>query len=168
MALTTIPAAGAKLRGTVLSSLITEVRPVAAYKTATETVNNSNVLQNDDTLFVPVTANAVYEARGRFLYNGNSTADLKLGWTFPTGLTMSYTILGVFVATPTVFSTSDFSQTSNPALEGAGADRTAIMWGLVTVSSTAGTLQLQWAQNAANASNTNMLAGSYLILTPIA
>lgn len=168
MAFTTIPAAGAKLRASVLNSLLTEVRPLPARKEATETVNNSATLQNDDDLFVAVTASAVYNLDGRLLYNGNSTADFKIGWTFPTGLTMSYTILGVYVATPTVFSTSDFIQTSNPALEGAGADRTAIMWGRVIVSSTAGTLQLQWAQNTANASNTTLLAGSYIRLTQIA
>lgn len=168
MAFTTIPAAGGKLRASVLDSLITEVRPVPAYKTADETVNNSAALQNDDALFVAVEANAIYKVFARFLYNGNSTADFKLGWTFPTGLTMTYTLHGVYVATPTVFSTSEFIQTGNPALEGAGADRAAnIDGGLVTVGSTAGTLQVQWAQNTANGSDTKMRAGSYLILLQI-
>lgn len=151
-----------------LSDAINARTATTVRKTLDETVNNSAALQNDDELFLPLTASAYYVVHARFLYNGNSTADFKLGWTFPTGTTMSYTLLGVYVATPTVFSTSEFIQTSNPALEGAGADRTAIMWGTVSVSTTAGTLQCQWAQNTANASDTKMRVDSYLQLTQFA
>jgi hypothetical protein len=166
MALTTIPAAGAKLRASVLSSLITEVRPLYARKTANETVNNSATLQNDDELFLAVEASAVYELNLRGQYNSNATADFKYGFTFPSGTTMQYTqtVIGVGLTTLNIY---EQDQTSTPNLEGQAAVKGMLVTGLVIVSSTAGTLQFQWAQATANASNTVVSAGSVMRLNRI-
>lgn len=150
-------------------TLFTEVRPLYARKTADETVNNSATLQNDDHLFVTVTANVVYLLTGRLAFNGNATADVKIGWTFPSGLTMRYTGTG-FSAAGT-FINPALIQTDTPGF-GAGAlsgttDDAVVLNGLVIVGGTGGTLQMQWAQNTANASNTIMRANSFISLDPL-
>lgn len=167
MALTTIPAAGAKLRGSVLNSLITEVRGLLARKTSDETVNNSATLQNDNELLLAVEANAVYHFGGRLAFTTGTTPDLKFAWTFPAGLTMAYNV-SVFAVGTSVLDQFAFDQTLTANCEGhASLTRTAMLDGIVVVSSTAGTLQLQWAQIAATASDTIMKSGSSIWLTRV-
>lgn len=169
MAFATLPGAGARLSAATLSTLITEVRPLRARKTAIQTVNNSAVLQNDNTLFLAVEASTVYHMESRIIHNSGTTPDFKAGWTYPTGLTMHYNRLGVGLAgggnVHLLFSSIE---TTSILDDGFAADRSFMMWGEVTVSTTAGTLQFQWAQNTANASDTSVLAGSYLKLTKVA
>ena len=164
MALTAIPAAGSKLRGGTLSSLITEVRGVYARKTADETVNNSSTLQNDDHLLVAVAANAVYDFRLVLHYNSGTTPDLKVGWSVPSGTTM---VWGGYIADTTgaVTSVAALTQSSVQAIGGSGSNIYQFFNGVVVTSTTAGTLQLQWAQNSANLSDSKILAGSELTLT---
>lgn len=163
MSFTISPPAGSKLRGSTLSALITEVRPLEAYKTADQTVNNSAALVNDSELFVAVVANARYDFELRIVHNSGTTPDFKYGWTFPTGTTMRYTQNTVPLA-GTAFSLFVQIQTDTPQGEGGAADRGLHAWGKVLVGSTAGTLRLQWAQSTANASDTIVRAGSYLTL----
>ena len=163
MAFTTLPAAGAPLRGSVLSSLLTEVRALEAYKTADETVNGSAALQNDNELFVVVAANARYDFELRIVHNSGTTPDFKFGWTFPTGTTMFYNQLNVPLA-GSAFALFAQIQTDTPQGEGAAADRGIHAWGKVLVGTTAGTLQFQWAQSTSNGSDTIVRAGSYLTL----
>jgi hypothetical protein len=160
MAFTTVPAAGAKLRGSVLSSLITEVRPLTAIKLSDETVNNSTTLQDDDELFLSVEANAKYWLDMRLLMSSGTTPDFKMLFTFPSGLTMK---LHNTEATGTL--SVPYDQTTTAAVSGTGADAVIQVEGLVKVSSTAGTLKLQWAQNTLNASNTIVRADSTMRLS---
>jgi hypothetical protein len=164
LAFTTIPSAGARIYASTLSSLITELRPVTARKTVDETVNNSATLQNDDELFVAVEASLTYDFEAEIFYNSGTTPDFKFGWTFPAGLTMTYS---VYAAGGAVFLGYSEIQTSVPVIDGQGAAVAALLKGTVIVFSTAGTLQLQWAQNTANASNTVVAAGSYIRLRRI-
>ncbi len=161
MAFTTVPAAGAKLRASVLSSLITEVRPLFVRKAADETVNNSTTLQNDDELLLPVAANATYWLYLRLLVSSGTTPDFKMLFTFPTGLVMK---LHNLLPTPTV--SVPYDQTTTAAMSTTGADATFQVEGLVRVGSTAGTLQVQWAQNTLEASNTIVRADSTMRLAP--
>ncbi len=164
MALTTLPASGAKLRASVLSSLITEVRTVFARKTSDETVNNSTTLQNDDALFVAVEANAVYDFLIAIHHNSGGTPDIKFGWTVPASTTMVWG--GFIVNTAGAFTVAaNLSQTSVVSIGGTGSDSFQAFQGVVVTSGTAGTLQLQWAQDTLNASNTIVRAGSYLALS---
>lgn len=153
----------------ILADHNNDLVPIFARKTVTETVNNSAALQNDDALFVSVAANTVYHFEGRITHNSGTTPDFKADWTYPAGLTMAYSRLGVGLAgggNVHLLFVSD--QTTVILDDGFAADRSFMMWGLVIVAGTAGTLQFRWAQNTANASNTNVLAGSYLKLTKVA
>lgn len=139
--------------------------PLFARKTADETVNNSATLQNDNHLFLSVAASTTYELTGLLVYTSGATPDFKFGWTFPSGLTMRYTVLATVGGT---FGTYGQVQTAVPAIDGAGSELTVPIMGIVIVSSTAGTLQLQWAQNTANASDTKLHTNSYISLMPVA
>lgn len=166
MALTTVPPAGSKLRGSVLLALLTEVRPVVARKTADETVNNSSALQNDDVLAAAVVASATYTFLLVVHHNSNATADIKFGWTVPTGTTMVWGDVIVNTAGSLTVA-ANLTQSSVQAIGGTAGDSFQAFRGVIIVSTTAGTVQLQWAQNTADVSNTKVLAGSYLILTRI-
>lgn len=165
MAYSTIPGAGAKLRGSVLSTLINEVRTLSGLATV-QTIKNNNTTLGDVTgMGVSVLANATYELRCSIRYTTNSTADIKFGWTFPVGLTMIYGGVGYSTAEVlTTFHGQD--QTTTPALGGVAA-AAVLFAGRVIVGANAGTLQLQMAQNTANVSNTIVEPGSLLTLTRI-
>jgi len=124
-------------------------------------VNNSTTLVADDTLLFVVTANYTYRIRGRILFLSNSTPDLKIGWSYPTSTTMSWSLLGYSGGT---YATYSGDQTYTPEIDGAGVADEVLIDGEVFVSSTAGTVNLKFAQNTANASNSYLMANSYLEL----
>lgn len=162
MAFTTIPSSGAKLRASVLSALVTEIRPLMARKTIDETIISSSTLQNDDELFLVVAANCVYRIAARINYNSGTTPDFKMAFTYPSGLTMKYAANQV-PAAGSAFAEFESIETTIQLAEGAGADRALLIEGIVIVT-TGGTLQIQWAQNTLTASNTIVRAGSYMEL----
>lgn len=163
MAFTTIPVAGARLRASVLSSLITEVRPLHAIKSGDETVTSSTALQNDDALSFAVAANTRYEFVVGGRYDAIALADFKLGWTLPSGATMRYVAQGI-ASGGTAYNLFDQDQSSTPTFEGAGAGtiRNYTMIGWIETSSTAGTAQLQFAQGTSNGTGSIHKAGSWL------
>lgn len=144
-----------------------DLAPRYAYKTGTETVNNTATLQNDDDLFLTVAASTRYDFELFIVYNSGTTPDLKLGWTLPTGATNRY-MYQFFDGTNWVAAAGGTAvPTAGVALGGFGADLPARFKGTLNISTTAGTMQIQWAQNTANASNTSILSGSELKLTKI-
>lgn len=166
MAFTTVPSAGARLYASTLSSLITELRPLSVLKTADETVNNSTTMQNDDQLLISVEANITYDFFLRLIVNTNATADFKMQFTGPAGATMStqaYTGSNPDTAASALQGPTN-NLTTVAAFSGVAADQVLIIQGFLAVSATAGTLQLQWAQNTLNVSNTSVKANSYMWL----
>lgn len=138
-----------------------------ARKATDETVNNSATLQNDDHLLVSVVAGDIYELTARLVISSGTTPDFKFGWTFPSGLTMSYDIFEGETSTAADIFRGPFVQTDVPVIPGIGSNQPVRVSGLVVVGSTAGSLRLQWAQNTANASDTIVRANSYLILRKV-
>lgn len=138
--------------------------PIKALKALDQTVNNTATLANDNALSVAVVASAIYKFETHIRYSTNTTANLKLVFTFPAGLTMKYDLIGKGNGTTVL----DIFPSDQTTLQGVSGNGTVCrMAGTITVAGTAGTLQLQWAQNVANVSNTVVQAGSHLILTQI-
>lgn len=169
MALTTLPTWTTKPVTapdlTTMVNGISELRPILARKTLDETVNNTSTLQNDNHMSASVIANAVYEMRMRAIVNGGTTPDIKFGWTYPVGLTMSVHFFeGSTPSTAASVLQGPGIETTVPAFSTIAADQIIIIEGLVIVGANAGTLQLQWAQNVATASNTTVKINSYLLL----
>lgn len=149
----------------VLSSLSSGFAYVR--KTGDETVNGSDVLQNDDALLFAIGANEVWEFEFVLQTDSGTTPDFKHGISLPAGATL----LGV----ASLFSTAlahTISTITGAAVSsggaGAGTNLPLVLKGVVVNGANAGTVQLQWAQNTANASDTKVKANSYVFARRLA
>jgi hypothetical protein len=148
-------------------------------KTADETVTSSATLQNDDHLVLPVVANAVYTF-ALDLYTSEGTdfvGDFKMSFTCPAGATFDMHGSGAHTTDLTTGTSSNGEwigklATASAAATlafGVGTGLTAVrVYGRLVMSSTAGNFQLQWAQNASDASGTTLKAGSYMTMSRVA
>lgn len=142
-------------------------------KTADETVTNSDTPQNDNHISFEALANATYyfELYTRWTAT-NSIMDARVGWAGPTGFTMawggahgSHTTLTTYLGSP-----GALGSTPNPPLLDFTFDETpsrngewGAMWaGWIFISSTAGTLQMKWAQNTIDAGTLTLQKGTFM------
>ncbi len=128
--------------------------PKIVYKSADETVNGSDVMQDDDHLVLPVLANEVWAFRAVWLVSSGSTPDFKYQFTYPSGATISW-----FDAH---WNDDRYDADVTNANTSGGKD-VITLTGTIFISSTPGNIQLQWAQNTSNASDTKVLKGSHII-----
>lgn len=137
---------------------------LAARKTIDQTVNNSVTLVDDTELYVAVPASTVFQFELQAIYNTGTTPNIKFAWSYPSGLVIPRS------ATLANFASGwaggvPADQTTVTVTQGfAGGDQYFRQTGLVIVGATPGTLRVRWAQATANASNTIMRTGSYLML----
>lgn len=140
--------------------------PTFVYKTVDETVNGSDVLQDDDDLVLAVEATGLYRLELRAVQNSGATPAFKCAFTLPSGATW---LTGSFDCGSSAANEQfGLMSTTLSGVTGAGANSAVIIHSLILVGSTAGTIQWQWAQNTANASNTIVRAGSSLLLSRMA
>jgi len=148
-------------------------------KTANESVTNSTTPQADDHLYATLPANSIWEVeillRTQSAGGDGNNGGIQVQLNAPTGTSMQ-----VFVEIRKGGSGSDLNHhwhygwitapnTSvgyNP-IPGTTPTGAVKLKGLVIVGSTGGTLQLYWAQNAANGNATTVYANSYMKLTRI-
>lgn len=135
--------------------------PKIAVRTASQTVNNTATFQNDNTLTLAVDANTTYRCHLHLSYTSGTTPDFKYQFTKPTGATLSaWSFVGYSTAVAFAYGGSGDAQSIGGNVSALPLDA----WGILTTSSTAGSFTLQWAQNTATASDTVVLAGSFLEL----
>lgn len=145
----------------------------AVVKAAGQIVNNSATLVNDAELLATVDASTVYAFTAMIFFTSGTTPDIKFAFTFPTGATCAWGHIGLLTsASPT--GDADFgsyssatSGVSGVSAAGTTGVQLVLLTGSISVGSTAGTLQLQWAQNTATASDTTLHAGSTLAITQV-
>lgn len=149
---------------------------IQVFKTAAETVNNSTALQNDNELLLPipaVVANWTIEAV--LFYSSSTTADIKVTFAANAGIaSLSFGFQGLAVGTAAATVTGDTnwdSQSAGTAIPTAGINvgstiTGSIIGGFISTG-VAGTLQLQWAQNALDATNTQVSPRSWLRMTAV-
>src|SRR5258705_9909942 len=125
--------AGQKLRASDLNILSR-----VAFKTSTQTVNNSITLVNDTQLFISVAANTNCIFTSRFVYTSGTTPDIKFGFTYPVGAVGSYTLTGTG-AGGAVLAAFHQTETSVSALEGSSG-AACTMVGSWTIGATAGVI----------------------------
>jgi hypothetical protein len=137
-------------------------------KPSDESLTSNTTLQADDHLILPVAANEVWRTDWDLLYQTNTTADLKIRWTFPAGGTLSISWIWVDAAaafslnTQTV-STSPTSTFSIGGLAGGAGSAQVMCVPMVYVNgSTGGSVVLEWAQNTSDANASIMKANSAL------
>lgn len=150
---------------------------VQVYKAADEIVNNSTTLQNDDDLKWDVDANSMWVFEFTLHASAiNTTGDYKMAWTVPASATMRWgPIMNVSAANTFVGYHHDILSNGSqaptvPLNEGTthsfgsyNGTQQVKFWGMVFVAGTAGTIQLQWAQNFADANDSKFLKGSSIV-----
>lgn len=164
--------AGQKLRASELNDI-----GITAYCTTDVTKNANTTLGDVTGMSVSLAANAQYAVDGWLYWQSNPTADIKFGWTVPSGTTGFWSIIGPRVDTAPVAGSERINHTdygtvaTSSTLSAAGDDE---FTGTVFISAVphcyftttnAGTLQLQFAQNTSNASNTIIKTGSWMRVT---
>ena len=147
-------------------------------KTADESVTSSTTLQNDDHLLYTISAAGTYviDVQLFALSAADAAGDIKVGFTFPTG---TFLLTG---AGPH----NSLASGSNVVGEWTGATLTSgtttIPYGLsangtiplgirlrgIFIATATGTLQLQWAQVASNASASTVKANSFMTVQQVA
>lgn len=135
--------------------------PTVAVKATNETVNNSDTMQNDDALVVAVAASTTYAFWGLIIYETGATPDIKVGFTVPTGALLNWNGLGGLVSTSATISDVD-SAAASEVFPGGATKGVIHFSGAIAVDSTAGNLQIQWAQNTADVSDTIVYRHSFL------
>lgn len=173
MAYTSIPAAGAKLRGSVLSALVTEARSLWVEVGSDQALaTSSTVLANVTDLVQAVAANTKYkfELCLAFTNAAGNTEDIKIGLAFPTGATCDFGGSGPATAVTASSGDGEFLRrlvaTSGSTSMGFGAIITSALNAIITIrlstGANAGNLQVMAAQNTSGGNATSVRTGSYL------
>ena len=144
-------------------------------KSADETVNNSAAFQNDDHLVFVCATNTSYFVDGLFLLNAASTTpSFKFQWTVPSGASMFWGPIsrsGVGAGDTSVYwsghalgGTAEalLTEASTTTIQSLNGTTGLTMKAIVRCAGTGGNVQLQWAQNTANASDSKLLKDSHL------
>lgn len=141
---------------------------------SSETVNNSNTIQVDDELILPVGASESWEFEFVVTYTSTTTADFRCGLKFPTGATQIwYHVDGLVVGAANIGGSIGGERKLTAGLVAdavTGADfggdtseAVVVLKGFIRNSTNAGSVALWWAQSVATAVNTVRLAGSYVV-----
>jgi hypothetical protein len=154
-----------------LTALVGRVR-----KTADESLNLSAVLQNDNHLVYTIADTGTFEIDVYLAVTSaaNAAGDFTVGFSFPTGT------LDMFGQGPDIsLASGNIGTTHHAVTLGATSGSSAFAFGCSTTAafirlhaeftaSATGTLQLMWAQQASNANNTTVKAGSHMLVRQVA
>jgi hypothetical protein len=136
-------------------------KSITIFKPNDETVTSSTTLQNDDDFLFSIAANETWKGIMTLSLAANSSGGFKCDFTVPSGCTGTMRGWGAnALSSNNVSIATGLGNTGN-----AGGNSLSAISFTITNSSTAGTVQLRWAQNASNASGTIMSGGSVLQAT---
>lgn len=134
-------------------------------KTVDQSVTSSTTLVNDDQLFYPLQASTSYYFEALIEFTATVGGDIKLAFTIPTAATLRWGPANSIKIDPTgTIVVQAQTVTSGAAVSfgyAAGGNRQQILIkGYVACGATAGNLQLQFAQDTADAGPTTIRNGS--------
>lgn len=136
-----------------------------AVKTANESVTSSTTLQNDDHLVLALAASSTYIIDGLLIIDGASTGDFQMDFTKPSGSTNNIYIDSLAIGASGLGDKGAYlwedSGTPNFGTITTGSHSYVRFTGLSQVT-TAGNLQLRWAQATSTATATRVLTGSWM------
>jgi len=134
--------------------------PLLTVKKTSETVNNSTTLQDDDELKFHIDPDETWEIEYGLLIDSGATPDFKASFSVPSGCSINYAVATQLAGAPAIF----YGTTGAIILDGFGAGTPyfQIVRAMFRNGATKGDVVLQWAQNTLNASDTKVLADSYL------
>ena len=147
-------------------------------KSSDQSKNTLATPSNDSALLWTIAANEVWSFRLmlRCTDVSNGTADLKIGWSYPTSATIawaSYSVGGGSLASwvpgiTTAPNVVEYTESSQPAFGLTSGNHLMMFEGIVYNSSNAGTVNFQWSQNTSNGSNVTIKSGSNLLIVRLA
>jgi hypothetical protein len=151
------------------AALLTSAQEQFVYKTADTVRTATTTMADDPDLAFTVEANGIYKVEFHIHYAAVSTEQFRTQWTVPSGASGLRSAFGidstVSSATPSGIMRTGVHQYTSGATYGDRNNNTnqclAIEESVVTVSTTAGTVALQWAQATSGATGTRVAAGSY-------
>jgi hypothetical protein len=146
---------------TALSTRVTTLEGLTEAKilqaSSQQLTSNSTVFQNITSFGLSLLANAVWRFRGTILYNCTAAADFKFQFTLPAGAVI-YGSVGPFFDPAATYQAPQLLVAGGAfALLGDGTTRGCEFSGTVVNGGTAGTMQLQAAQNTATVETTDFL-----------
>jgi hypothetical protein len=138
---------------------------IGVIKGADEPLASSTTLQDDDDLYIAVPANTSLLWVCKLSITGGSrgSSDFKWFWSVPDGMTGTY--WATYEGTGGGQNTGqirDFTTVNAVGTAGTSNPQPLEIMGSLTNGETAGTLQLQWAQNTSSSTDTTVKAGSLL------
>jgi len=164
---------------TSISSQTTDARHyldlphIAKVTNADVVVNNTTTTTDVTQLTFPVSSGRVYAIEGLFVYTASTAADAKVVVTGPSGASLR--LAGGRLITGTTGTSSDMELSAAAistsfVMGGAGTGNTigVPVIGRLSTSDAGGNMQIGFAQNTADATNTTLVQGSWLKLTPMA
>lgn len=127
-------------------------------------VNNVTALTNEPLQVVALDSGATYMWEAMEFYDSSTVADIKFAFTTPTFSAMRWGAIGAATTGLTDLQVGTASASGTSISYGGNGAGTTIMLKIegYIVTTAAGNLQLQFAQNAAEVSNTVIRNGSYL------
>ncbi|GAA2159422.1 MULTISPECIES: hypothetical protein [Actinomycetes] len=140
-------------------------KPQYAWKTVAESVVNSAVDQLDDELFLPVEPFSMYLVLACFSVTGPTAAKLRLGYSVPAGTQGRRHNVGPAAAVTSTTDTMRISVHAWPTAVSYGTTTTAVSIieeGVLVTEAAGGIMNVQWAQNFANATAVTLEARSFL------
>lgn len=168
---TALPGVG-RLRASILSSLISELRPIGSVMTVDQALaTGTTTLANVSELVVPVASNTTYSGWLHLFYTNavGTTEDIKVAFTFPSGAVLHFGgaggVVGLTGTAGDIEAVGRLSATSGTTVISLGASTSTVQALIrlrLAVGSTSGSLQVQAAQNTSGANATTVKAGSSL------
>lgn len=130
----------------------------------------SNIAGNITDLIFPATANSVYTVDGVFHIGCNNTGGVKFAITLPTGSTIWMMVDGTTTAN-TAFIRQAITASATltgTAVNQENAQRTVRLSGTITIGSTAGNVQFQFASGTDTQTSTIYQEGTFLRIQNVA
>ena len=155
--------AGQRIRASELNTL-----PQTYYVETDQVKNNSATPSNITGLSFAAEANARYVIEGMMFCSSGTTPDIRFYWTVPAGTTGIWTTRGVHLPVNSRIGAIDtglVAIANSLPVSGDSGGVPGFSFGpsvSIKIGSTAGTVQAQFSQDTANASDTKILAGSFL------
>jgi hypothetical protein len=133
-------------------------------KSSDQSVTSSTTVVNDSQLKFAVEASTTYIFQAwLYTYAADGTPDIKVTFTGPAGSTVLWS------SSQVIFNAGGSTTLTVVSAGGTTADlfvdanfRAIQLYGTILNSTTAGDVQLQWAQNTSSANSTTVKAGSYI------
>ena len=146
----------------IVDNMNTAIEHLLVRKPSDEPLTSNTTLQNDDHLLAAMLANEAWQFKLIVLVTGNTTGNIKIAFTIPSG---TLHMVGVAKDASGTVVQQDFlssgTDVRNFLVPGATA-LPIVIQGVVVCGGTPGNFQMQWAQNVSNATTTNVKANSTL------